>query len=360
MIHEIELKNFRPHDHLKLKNLHPNLNVIYGDTGTGKTGILRALRLLLSNEPQNGAKLYRFKKDKDIYIKAIIDKFFITRKSKSYSIVTYESKPKKWNLTAFGKKVPQPVKDIINLQDINWQLQIQPHFLVLENGGTIAKYLNPIMGSEESDLILEEIKKQISTLRTDFKILNSTISENEKICNKLQNIEEYKKELKIIQDYILHQQATKKLIFSITEKLFEIEKIDKQIVHPIKLNSFKKRMENIESKVANIYHLGLDVDRLEDKLNKFKKLKYISVKPHIEILEKIEEKNLEKNTLQTNMDKLQSFLKSYKTLNETLEEGLKEYNKIKNKWDISFSKLKICPFCNNIIKHSHKQKLKEK
>jgi chromosome segregation ATPase len=355
MIHEIELKNFRPHDHLKLKNLHPNLNVIYGDTGTGKTGILRALRLLLSNEPQSGVKLYKFIKDKKIGIKANVDNILIWRDDKRYTIK--KDNKLALRLSAFGKKVPQPVKDIINLQDINWQLQIQPHFLVLENGGAIAKYLNPIMGSEESDLILEEIKKQTSTLRTNFKVLNSTISENEKICNKLQNIGEYKKELKILQDHILHQQATERLIFSISEKLFEIEKIDKQIVHPIKLNSFKKRMENIELKVANIYHLGLDVDRLEDKLNKFKKLKYISVKPHIEILEKIEEKNLEKNALQTDMDKLQSFLKSYKTLNEALEEGLKEYDKIKNKWDISFSKLKLCPFCNQRIKdakdHTH-------
>jgi len=349
MINEIELSNFRPHLNLKLKNLHPNLNVFIGDTGTGKTSIFRALRLLFSNEPPGGAKLYKFKENAKLIVKALVDDIVITRESKKYTIKKINVE-KPLELTSFGRGAPQPIKNILNLQDINWQLQIQPHFLILENGGNASKYLNPILGSEDSELILTEIKKQSSKFKEDFRLQNSIIKDNEIILSKYKNIGEFHKRIKKIQKLYNHNKATERLIFSLEKMFSNFQKIDSQMIGILKLKMFKKKVENIESKSVDIYHLELDVNRLEKYLKKFKKLKYISVKSYMKTLEQIEEKNLEKNSLQTDIDKLQSLLKSYKTLNETLEEGLKEYDKIKNKWDISFSKLKICPFCSQPIK----------
>jgi DNA repair exonuclease SbcCD ATPase subunit len=350
MIKSIELSNFRPHISLKLKNLHPNLNVFIGDTGTGKTSIFRALRLLLENVPQSGVKLYKFIKDKKIGIKANINDILVWRSDKKYTIKKDDGPA--INITAFGKKIPKPVKDIINLQDINWQSQIQPPFLVIENGGAIAKILNPIMGSEESDLIINKVKEQVGKLRGDFKLLNSIISDNEKICKQLQNIGKHKKVLEEIQMHIRHLQGSERLIFSISEKLLEIRKIDKIIIHPIKLNSFKKRMKEIESLIENSFELKTNINRMEDKVNKFKNLKHVSVKLYLEAIKEMEDKRTEKIALQGDIDRIESLLKSYEIIDEELENGLEQYSKLKEKWNKEFSKLKICLLCEQEIKNA--------
>lgn len=345
MINEIELRNFRPHDKIKLKDLHPNLNVIIGDTGTGKTSIFRALRLLFNNEPQSGAKLYKFKEKTELFIKAIVNKHSISRKAKSYSI-------DKHNLTAFGKNVPEPIKEIISLQDINWQLQIQPHFLILDSGGTVAKYLNPIMGSEESDLIINKIKEQMGNLRGEFKLYNAIIKDNEKVITNLKNIGVYKKQLEKIQSHILLLQDLEKNFFSATEKLFEIRKLNSKIINTIKIKQFTNKLKEIKLSAINMNSLEADINNIEEKIEKFHSLKHISVKNYIINIEKLKIKFKKKNSLQTEVDNLESFLLSWKINDEHLEEGLEKQKKLQNEWDEKFSTLKYCLLCKQEIKNA--------
>lgn len=342
MINDIVLKNFGPHKSLKLKDLHPNLNVIIGDTNTGKSSIFRALRLLFNNEPQGGTKLFKHKEKTDIFIQAIIDGFNISRKAKSYTIDNHK-------LTAFGKNVPEPVKEIISLQDINWQLQIQPHFLVLDNGGTVAKYLDPIMGSEECDLILAEIKKQSVDFRSDIKALSKVIEENKKIVDSLSSIPGFKKRINKLQSYIHHLQGLEKPIFLVTEKINLISELDSKIINPKEINSFIKRLDDIWELVTEVSNVESKVSKIESKINRLKSLKHIPVKAHIEVLEEIEAKCIKKSALQMRIDKLQSWFNSYETINEALEEGLEKQKKLEKKWKKHFSSLEYCPLCNQRI-----------
>ena len=57
------LKNFQIHidRHFKFK---PGLNVIIGETGTGKSSIMRSFRLSLNNQPRAGETKYKNRRTK--------------------------------------------------------------------------------------------------------------------------------------------------------------------------------------------------------------------------------------------------------------------------------------------------------
>ena len=47
MIEELDLENYRCFSHLSMV-FNPRLNIIYGDSGTGKTSLLRAIKVVLT------------------------------------------------------------------------------------------------------------------------------------------------------------------------------------------------------------------------------------------------------------------------------------------------------------------------
>lgn len=360
MIREIYLSNFGPHKKLILKDLHPNLNVIIGNSGTGKTSIFRALRMLFNNEPSGAAKLYKPKDDKKLSIKVLIDDIVITREPKKYLIKSIDLE-KPIELTSFGKGVPEPIKKILNLQDINWQLQIHEHFLILKNGGEAAKYLNPILGSNESELIISKVKEQTSKLKDELKLHNSIIKQNEKTLIVFQNIEDFLKRINKIQSHIEHLQANEKTNFSLTRKVNSLLEIEPQIINSLKIKSYLKKIGKIEEVNKNINKLENKINKISFILTKITNIKIISVTSFLKTFKKIETKLERQDHLQKQIEKLRSLLRSYTTNDEAIELGLLEYEEAKQEWNEKFSKLKICLLCGQEIKkgkgcakdHSH-------
>jgi DNA repair exonuclease SbcCD ATPase subunit len=349
MIREIHLQNFRPHEKLRLKNVHPNLNVIIGDTGTGKTSIFRAMKLLFNNKPSGGSKLYKFKESSKLIIKALIDDIVITREAKKY-ILKYIDLDKPLELTSFGKNVPEPIKKVINIQDINWQLQIQPHFLILDNGGSVSKYLNPIFGSEENEQIILEIKNQSSKVKEQIRLHNSIIKNNEKILTQFHNITSHVKRAEKIQSHIKHLQATERLIFSIQKNLDSIQKIDEQIKDTEKIEYLVDKLTNIDSLDSKATKLELKINKIEYYINKIEKIEIIPVDSFLNKIKVIEDIENKKSSLQDRIFRIQLMLKSYDNIEENIEENTIELNKDKKEWDETFNSLDICPLCDQIIR----------
>lgn len=352
MISEIVLKNFRPHESLKLRDLHPNLNVIIGDTGTGKTSIFRALRLLFNNEPAGGTKLYKFKEKTDLLIQSIVKGIRLTRKAKSYNI---QKGKKDLTLTAFGKSVPEPIINVIDLKDINWQLQIQPPFLILDNGGTVARYLNPILGSDESDLIIKEIKKQVEEFRAQIRALNMIVSENEKTIKQYGSIPGFKERVDELQEHLYLLQGLDSQNFLVLEKLNSVLEIESQIIDQDKLEDIIEKISKIESEYKKVEKRNKVILEIEANLNRLKKIeeKYtdISIEDFIEDIIKIEKKKTKEISVQEEIYRVESLLKSWKNIDDELEIGVEKHSKLIAKWEKELSKLEICPFCNQEIKN---------
>ena len=137
------------------------VNVIVGESETGKSTLIRALALVIENSPRGGEKLYQSdNSDKPllVQIKTSTNDKIVRTKNKYY---LNDGKPMK----AFGSSVPKPIREILNFKPINWQRQFTDKpFLLFNTGGLAAK-----------DLKLPDFKikrRLLKRLRNVFQIIN--------------------------------------------------------------------------------------------------------------------------------------------------------------------------------------------
>lgn len=169
-ITRLELVNFRSHAHT-LIDLHPGVNVLLGESGQGKTNILRALRWLCLNEPSGDAYI-RGGATAARVTATLEDGTHITRErtkggTNRYIITRPGQEP--MVLQGFGQGVPLEVQEALGVRPVlidatdtgekrtlllhcAWQLD--PPFLLSLPGADRAKAVGRVAGAHVVDSAL--------------------------------------------------------------------------------------------------------------------------------------------------------------------------------------------------------------
>lgn len=162
MINKIELQNFQSHQNTALQ-FHPNINIIIGQSDSGKTAILRALRWVLFNKPQGEA--LRSSWGGVTLVTAQIDENYISRirsdTKNSYKVNEQE-------LKAIGADVPEHIKKIFNMNDLNFQHQLDQPFLLSDTPGSVATHFNKIARLEMIDTAVQSVSKWLRSISQEF------------------------------------------------------------------------------------------------------------------------------------------------------------------------------------------------
>lgn len=171
MIEKLVLKNFESHVNTTIE-FNNGVFVLKGSSNSGKSGIFRALRFVILNEPSSD-KFINYGADEcsvALYVNGhVIERVKARNNKKNQYIVDGEV------LEAFGVTVPQQVSDIIGINDINteWQWDKKP-FLISETGGYISQKFNDIMNL---NLIDTSQKKMESIRRATMKDVEGKVLE---------------------------------------------------------------------------------------------------------------------------------------------------------------------------------------
>jgi len=167
MISQIKIQNFQSHKEAIL-DLHEGVNALIGLTGAGKSVVFKALDWLFRNRPlgdeyrswwggdtrveivlKEGQKVGRVRTDADNY-------YYVGKKE----------------FRAFGTgSPPQPVLEVLNLSEVNFQAQADPSFLISNSSGEVARYLNRAAHLDTIDQALSNIA---SVLRKEKEELNQS------------------------------------------------------------------------------------------------------------------------------------------------------------------------------------------
>lgn len=159
---QLVLKNFQRHKRLKI-DIDPAITVIVGDSDTGKSAIIRALRLLCLNQPKGKAFISHGEKVSEVSVR--IGKVRIRRirsASRNEYMVGMET------LKAFNSEVPGPVRDLLQVSGLNFQQQHDSPFWFTLSPGALSKEINRLVDLEIIDSALKRIgaKKRENALRT--------------------------------------------------------------------------------------------------------------------------------------------------------------------------------------------------
>jgi len=131
------------------------LNVIIGETDSGKSAILRALKWVLYNKP-NGSG-FRSSWGGETRVSIYIDDNVLIRgrgTSNYYQLNDTQ-------LTAFGSNVPEVVQQVTRFADINFQSQMDAPFLLSMSSGQVAQFLNEIASLSIIDTKLNSINSMV-------------------------------------------------------------------------------------------------------------------------------------------------------------------------------------------------------
>lgn len=182
MISQLEIKNFQSHKNSVL-NFVPGINIILGPSDQGKSAIIRAIRWIAENQPLGEEFRSDWGGDTECSI-TTDDEIKATRlktKTKNQYLLSEYKDP----FEGFKQSVPEPIKQALNLSDINFQFQMDTPFLISKSAPDVTRYINELCHLESIDRAYKNIKAEINRWKTKADQRKIDIEESEKQIKEL-------------------------------------------------------------------------------------------------------------------------------------------------------------------------------
>ena len=359
MIKKIQIQNFQSHKETTLR-LDPGVNIIVGTTDSGKTSILRALRWVIWNRPSGDD--FRSWWGGNTSVEVIINERNSPEPDKDFTSII-RSKSDKNNqyflngtdnvFKAIGTDVPQEVKDILNVSEVNLQRQLDSPFLLTETPGNVAKHFNKIAH-------LDIIDTSVSNISSWIRGINGEIKHQEK---SLVELKEAKKKFKYLKDM-------EKDVLFLEEKKEEIDKLyndlEKLSLLELKLSSNDQwiqihtdeiavepelddilslftKMKSLKEKQGTLYHIRVKLVKLKNAITEGKEL--IKAESDVdEILTLYEDLRIAKS----DQHKINKKIKAADIIQSSIKLEQLNLKRLENKMALNMPD--VCPLCETKLK----------
>lgn len=350
MIKKLTIDQFQNHTHSELE-FSEGLNVICGTSNSGKSAIIRALRLILENKPSGDSYRNWHAGKESTKVKIEFDSGDIVERIRgSKNIYVFNGEEYK----AVGVNVPDEISNIFDINDINIQSQFAPHFLLSSSAGDVARKLNSIVGIEDIDRSNKRINKIISEVKMTIKYTEgekTRLEEKHKeylqypgyeealdgIENGYNKIKQLKDDQNRIQELITDVQKLNIKIFDLNNIIKYENSIDTLIKNSNELTSIKDTHFKLSKLINNL-------NNANDNLN--------TVESILEHESTIDNLILEKNkilTMANNNKSMRICIEKLKKVDYDLKKSKVDCHKIQIDFDNIMQELKLCPLCGNKI-----------
>lgn len=244
MIKTLTLENFQSHKKSEL-NFDKGLNIIVGQSDSGKTAIIRALRWLVWGRPLGNAFCSTWAEQTSVTVN--VDNIDITRnegKEKSYVISTIKEP-----FRAFGTSVPEEVLNILNLSEINLQSQLDQPFLLSSSAGDVAQHFNKIARLDKIDTGLQNVQRWIKEIQKeiDFKTTQKETTKTE--LDKFSYLEKMEIDIEVLEEMEKALDKKQKQVWELQRLIDKIEKIEIAIEKESKLLPLEPLINSILTKI---------------------------------------------------------------------------------------------------------------
>ena len=304
-IENLKLLYFQSHFNSSI-DFHKWLNVIVGPSDSGKSSIIRALKLLITNRPSGNDYRTHDTEGTTVTLNDTISRL----KTNSANMYLNGSD----DFKCIRTDVPQQIRDELQLTEVNIQEQKDHFFLLNESSGSVSKKLNEVSGLANADASIQRVNRSVSFCKGQIKVKETEIEEKEKEVEALQwvfaaditlqQIEEKEKLVSIFEEshasisaLINQYRETKHKIDSLVSDKFrsavkaiilaytvvEKLKLERSSLHSLlsKYNSVKEEGKNLQD--IDISELKNSIERLSSYKKKRKDIKnLLDMMPYLE------------------------------------------------------------------------------
>lgn len=203
---KVEINNFLSHSKTTIE-LHPKLNILIGETNSGKSSILRAILWCLYNEPK-GVEFLRTG-EKKVSVKCYFSNGYCIERTRNetqsgyYEITNPTGETERFS--GFGSEVPIQIFDVHQMppvfltKDLSLKLnvneQLDGPFLITESPQRKAQMVGRLVGTQYIDHAIKQLNKNILGDQRALKTHLEQLDRWEKEC------EEYK-DLPLLEEHL--------------------------------------------------------------------------------------------------------------------------------------------------------------
>ncbi len=158
MVERLYIKNFQSHKETDIQFL-PGVNVIIGSTDSGKSAIMRALKMAVLNKPAGADMRSHWGGETSVLVEFaegnVVERVKGTQEI--YRLNEMEFK-------AFRTDIPEEIKDAVNISEQNFQGQLDSPFLLSNTSGEVASFFNQIARIDKIDTSLKAVQSWLNKL----------------------------------------------------------------------------------------------------------------------------------------------------------------------------------------------------
>lgn len=272
--------NFQKHSKIEIE--FDKITTIIGPTDVGKSAIIRLIKWIATNKPsgdffiQHGKEFCRGEIE--------LEDFYIIRE-KGKGVNSYSLNNKEYK--SFGNKVPEEIEKVINIEDTNFQLQIDLPFWFLKTPGEVSKELNKIVNLEKIDSSLYNINSKLRETSTEIKLNQERFTKAKENERNLFWVLECDKDISIIE-------TKQKELLEISTKINNLNQIINSIKTYTSTIKIYKELQDFNSKLlskndelellnSKIKKLTKVIKEIEDNQDQWEHYKLLSIKKEKEM-----------------------------------------------------------------------------
>lgn len=262
----LRIRNHKSHEDT-LINFHKGVNVFFGLGQSGKTNIIRALKLVFTNRPRGGEYLSHFAGKKDnVDLNLITDdghdislrKQIRIDKHGDYKVLLSEYKLNGESFES-GNEVPDEVVRALNISEINIHEQLDQPFLVTSSGGEVARTINRITKLEKVDEWLKKLTQKINAVNRDISSVERRIGDADSDLEAFSDFDETKELVRRYEKIISKKSDLTMEHYHLDLIISSIEGIEEDITN-------LSRYLEVENDIKDIDELGGSIDLLYEEL----------------------------------------------------------------------------------------------
>ena len=248
--------------------MSPGFNVIAGDSDAGKSSFIHAIELLLLNRMYGKSPKWEtykswFPGTKETLVVSEFEDVVVQRR-RATGVNAYQIDDQK-PLDPVNKDQPIQVLEATRMGKINLQNQHEKYFLLQETSGTVASYLNELVGLQIIDTMTDGVAKEERDTKDD---LEKSKKLEKEYGDKLQ-VYEF---LDQVEPLLIDAQALEQSLVVSTTKLERLTRLEK--VYTEAEESLIEIMDWLEVKpqYEESQALGLEITNLTTKLTRLETL----------------------------------------------------------------------------------------
>jgi DNA repair protein SbcC/Rad50 len=343
MFLKLKLRNFQSHKRSELE-FHPGLNVIIGPTDSGKSAVFRSLKYVCKNRPSGEEFRSTWGGSTAVTITTDTDEIVRAKDNTNNFYQLNDSA-----FTAFGLDVPKEIQEALMMDDINFQSQLDPPFLLTESAGEVARHFNKIANLEQIDIANANIKKLISEIESSKKHKEDDLKREEEKLDKFTDLRKFEIDVECVEGMENEISIKRNKRKQLKSLLLEVVAVKEEIEASQKLFPLEKLLTTVFEDKAKLATLSENSSKLKKLISLYKNdsveieqaNQLISISVLVDSSIKLTN---DRANLVSNRDRLNKLIKSVNSNLSEITIAENTFNRLHERFDREMPE--VCPLCS--------------